>query len=485
MDESTLKGKTAKGLFWGGLSNGAQQLLNLFFGIFLARILNAEDYGMVGMLTIFTVIAGSLQESGFTIALVNKKDASHRDFNAVFWFSTFLGLALYIILFFCAPLIADFYHKPELIPLARFLFLGFLMSSTATAHNAVLFKRLMVKQKAIAQITGLTISGIVGVTMAFNGMAYWGIATQSVVNIMITNALFWYFSPWRPTLSINFRPLKQMFEFSSKILVTNIFIQTNNNIFSLLLGRLFSTAEVGYYTQANKWDNMGYSLIGNMVNGVAQPVLTAVSDDQDRQRNVFRKMLRFTSFISFPAMFGLALVAHELIVIAVTDKWLPCVTILQWLCIWGAFFPITTLYTNLIISKGKSNIYMWNTIVLGIIQVAALLFVHPYGIQTMIITFVLINVGWLFIWQYFVWRLLRLTLIKALKDILPFAFFALATMGVTYFITLSISNIFLVFTIKIIIATAIYIFTMWITNSVVFKESIQFLLNRKKEGKDD
>ena len=271
-----------------------------------------------------------------------------------------------------------------------------------------------------------------------------------------------------------------MFEFSSKILVTNIFIQTNNNIFSLLLGRLFSTAEVGYYTQANKWDNMGYSLIGNMVNGVAQPVLTAVSDDQDRQRNVFRKMLRFTSFISFPAMFGLALVAHELIVIAVTDKWLPCVTILQWLCIWGAFFPITTLYTNLIISKGKSNIYMWNTIALGVLQLVALLFAHPYGIQTMIITFVLINVGWLFIWQYFVWRLLRLTLIKALKDILPFAFFALATMAVTYFITLNVSNIYLVFTIKIIIATAIYIFTMWVTNSVVFKESMQFLLNRKK-----
>jgi len=480
MDESTLKKKTAKGLFWGGMSNGVQQLLNLLFGIFLGRILNAEDYGMIGMLTIFTVIAGSLQESGFTNALVNKKDASHEDFNAVFWFSMLLGLTLYIILFFCAPLIAHFYHKPELTPLARFLFLGFLISSTATAHSAILFKRLMVKQKAIAQISGLTISGIVGVTMAFNGMAYWGIATQSITYILITNTLFWYFSPWSPTLSINFRPIKKMFGFSSKILVTNIFIQTNNNIFSVLLGRLFSTAQVGYYTQANKWDSMGYSLIGNMVNGVAQPVLTAVSDDQSRQCNVFRKMLRFTSFISFPAMFGLALVAHELIVITVTDKWLPSVIILQWLCIWGAFFPITALYTNLIISKGKSNLYMWNTIVLGIIQLVTLLFVYSYGIQTMIITFVMINVVWLFVWQYFIWKLLGFTLIKALKDILPFAFFALAAMVVTYFITLGMSNIYIVFIAKIVIAAAIYIFTMWITSSVVFKESIQFLLNRKK-----
>jgi O-antigen/teichoic acid export membrane protein len=480
MDDSTLKGKTAKGLFWGGLSNGTQQLLNLLFGIFLARILNAEDYGMVGMLTIFVVIAGSLQESGFTNALVNKKNASHKDFNAVFWFSSLLGLTLYIILFFCAPLIADFYHKPQLIPLARFLFLSFLMSSTATAHNAVLFKRLMVKQKAIAQIVGLTISGIVGVTMAFNGMAYWGIATQSVVNIMVTNALFWYFSPWRPTFSIDFRPLKEMFGFSSKILVTNIFIQANNNIFSVLLGRLFSTSEVGFYTQANKWNNMGYSLIGNMVNGVAQPVLTSVSDNKDRQRGVFRKMLRFTSFISFPAMLGLALIANELIVIAVTDKWLPCVPFLQLLCIWGAFFPITTLYTNLIISKGKSNIYMWNTIALGALQLLTLLIVHPYGIQAMIIAFVIINVGWLLIWQYFVWCLIGLSLIAAIKDIFPFAAAALLTMISTYFITLHISNIYLLFVSKIIIAVAIYALIMWLCHSVVFKESIQYFFKRIK-----
>lgn len=479
MDETTLKGKTAKGLFWGGLSNGVQQFLNLFFGIFLARLLNADDYGMVGMLTIFTVIAGSIQESGFTNALANKRDAAHRDYNAVFWFSTLMGLTIYVILFFCAPFIADFYHKPQLVPLARFLFLGFLISSTATSHNAILFKNLMVKQKAVAQIIGLTLSGTAGVIMAANGMAYWGIATQSVVYILVVTLFLWHFSPWRPTLPIDFHPLKTMFGFSSKILVTNIFIQANNNIFSVLLGRLFSTKDVGYYTQANKWDSMGYSLISNMVAGVAQPVLAELSDDTDRQRNVFRKMLRFTAFVSFPAMLGLALVAKELIVIAVTDKWLPCVMILQMLCIWGAFFPITTLYTNLIISKGKSNIYMWNTIALGILQLTALLLIYPLGIEAMIGAFLVVNVGWLLIWQYFVYRLIRLNFWSALKDVSPFALFALLSMAVTYFITLAINNIYLSFVIKIVLAAAIYTFLMWVTNSVVFKESLQFLRKRK------
>lgn len=256
MSES-LKEKTAKGLFWGGFSNGIQQLLNLFFGIFLARLLNADDYGMVGMLTIFIAVAGTLQESGFTNALTNKREVTHKDYNAVFWFSTLTGITMYILLFLSAPLIADFYDKPELVPLARYLFIGFLISSSATAHNAVLFKNLMVKQKAMSQIIALTLSGIIGVIMAFNGMTYWGIATQSVVYILVVTICFWHFSPWRPTLNIDFRPLKSMFGFSSKILVTNIFTQINNNIFSVLLGKFFSEAEVGYYTQANKWKHNG------------------------------------------------------------------------------------------------------------------------------------------------------------------------------------------------------------------------------------
>ena len=274
MAEQSLKDKTAKGLLWGGISNGVQQLLNLAFGIFLARILTPADYGMVGMLAIFTAIAGTLQDSGFTSALANKKEVTHRDYNAVFWFSFLTGITLYIILFFSAPLIAAYYRQPDLIPLARFTFLGFVISSSATAHSAYLFRNLMVKQKAIAQIPALVISGTVGILMAYNGMSYWGIATQSLVYIAIINLCFWYFSPWRPTF----------------------FIQTNNNIFSAIIGRLFLPKDVGFYTQANKWNTMGASLISGTINSVAQPVLAQITDNSNRQQAVFRKMLRFTSY---------------------------------------------------------------------------------------------------------------------------------------------------------------------------------------------
>ena len=341
MAEQSLKEKTAKGLFWGGLSNGVQQLLNLFFGIFLSRILNAEDYGMVGMLSIFSLIAGSLQESGFTAALANKRDISHKDYNAVFWFSTGLSACLYLILFLCAPLIAEFYHTPELTALARYTFLGFFVASLGIAHSAYLFRNLMVKQKAMAVTIGLTASGTIGITMACLGFAYWGIATQSIVYVGTINICYWCFSPWRPTLTFDFKPLRGMLSFSSKLVVTNIFNHINNNIFTVILGKFYSGQEVGYFTQANKWNYMGHSLISGTVNSVAQPVLSSLSDERERQQRAFRKMLRFTAFISFPAMLGLSLIAPELIILTITDKWLPSAFILQLLCIGGAFIPIT------------------------------------------------------------------------------------------------------------------------------------------------
>lgn len=478
MTEQSLKEKTAKGLFWGGFSNAIQQLLNLLFGIILLRMLDATDYGMIGMLSIFTAVANSIQESGFTAALANKKVFCHEDYNAVFWFSFLIGISLYLLLFLCAPLIADFYHTPQLIPLSRFLFLGFLISSCGTAHNAVLFKKLMVKEKAKATITALLSSGTIGVVMAYNGMAFWGLAVQQITYIAIANALLWHFSKWRPTLSFNFKPIKEMFPFSSKLLITNVFHYVNDNIFSVLLGRFYTTQDVGYYTQANKWTNMGFSLISNMINGVSQPVLVETSSDTARQKNVFRKMLRFTAFVSFPSMFGLALIANEFILIAITAKWQACVPIMQILCIWGAFVPINYMYSNLLISKGKSNLFMWNTITQSLVQLIVLLCIISQGILVMAGIYTVINIGWLFIWHYFVNKQIQLSLWEALKDITPYMLISIAVIGSAHFLTLGFHNLYVLLILKIVIAICLYVFIMWMSKSVIFFECIQFI--RKK-----
>lgn len=482
----TLKEKTAKGLFWGGVSNGLQQLLNLVFGIFLARILNEEDYGMVGMLAIFSLIAATLQESGFTAAIVNKKQVAHKDYDAVFWFNIGFSLLLYLLLFAAAPLITLFYEKggqsdlSDLTALARYSFIGFFISSLGIAHSAYLFRNLMVKQRAISTVIALTVSGITGVTLAYLGFSYWGIATQNLVYIGTLTLCLWYFSPWRPSFQFDFTPLKGMIKFSYKLLITNIFNHVNHNLLTITLGKFYSVRDVGFYNQAYKWNGMGQQAIQGMINGVAQPVFASVSEDNERQKRVFRKMLRFAAFTSFPAMLGLGLIAKELISIAITDKWLESANMIQILCIWGAFVPIIHLYQQLLISKGKSQIFMWCVISLGILLLIATIAAYPYGLYTMLIVYVSINIGWLLVWHFFIWREINLNLLEALRDIIPYALIAAGVMIATHFITEPIMNIYIRFISKIVIAAALYVLFMWLTRSVTFKEGMQYLQKRKK-----
>lgn len=480
MSESSLKEKTAKGLFLGGFSNGIQQLLNLGFGIVLGRLLNDSDYGMVGMLTVFSAIASALQEGGFVSALTNRERVCHKDYNAVFWFSAFSSIIIYTLLFFAAPLIADFYEIPELIPLARFSFLGFVIASLNIAPRAYLFKNLKIKETTIVSISSLAVSGIVGITLAANGFAYWGIAAQSITYVVAMTILTFYFSRWRPSFQFDFKPIKEMIGFSSKLIITNIFNIINNNLFSVLLGRFYSEREVGNFTQANKWNGMGHTLITGMINGIAQPVFTSVANDKARQLAIFRKLLRFTAFISFPAMLGLSLVSKELIVITITEKWLASADILQVLCIWGAFIPIINLFSNLIISRGHSSIYMWNSISLSILQIIAVCAMFPYGLEWMLRVFVMINISWLFVWLVFVKREIGLTLRDMLKDISPYMLLSIALVVVAHYATRSIENLHLSMAAKILIVGSLYVLTLWKLHSVILQESIEFLLKKKK-----
>lgn len=480
MTEPTLRDKTAKGLFWGGIGNGVQQVLVLIFGIFFARILDENDYGLVGMLSIFTAIGAAIMDSGFTMALINRKGFKHEDYNSVFWFSLTAGTGMYIILFFCAPLIAVFFDEPELTNLSRVLFLWILLGSTGVAHNAVLLKKLMVKERAKIDITAITISQIIGIILAIKGFGYWALVYQTVLYALIGNILRWYYSGWRPSLSFHIQPLKEMLPFSIKILATGIFTQINLKIISVLLGRFYTKREVGFYTQGDKWATIGYGLLGNILRGVAQPILSEVSDNIDRQRHVFRKMLRFTAFISFPAMLGLALIAEEFIVITVTDKWLPSVSVLQLMCIMGAVNPISSLYSHLVITHGKSNIQLFNTIAMGAVQIIAILCTLPFGLYYMVMAFVVVNILWVFIWHYFAWKYIKITLFQAAKDIMPYLLTASGAMVITYFVTLSIENIYLLLGAKVIIAAALYSLMMWLSNSVIFRESIHYLFRRKK-----
>lgn len=480
----TLKEKTAKGLLWGGLSNGLLQLLSALFGIILLHLLTPADYGKIAVLLIFSGIASNLQESGFIAALCNKRDASHDDYNAVFWFNIIISGILYIGLWFASPLIADFYHEPVLTNLARYLFLGFLFSAFGTVQRAYLYSHMMVKQSSCINIISLILSNTIGVIMAWNGFAFWGLATQTVCYVVFAQIGNWYVSPWRPTFQINMRPAFEMFKFSSKLLITNLFGQLNSHVFSVLLGNNYNNTVVGHYSNARKWNDMALYTINGMISGVAQPVLAEIlksSDEDARERycKVFRKMLRFTSFVSFPCMLGLGLIAPEFIHIVAGEKWAESAPLLSMLCIYGAFYPINLLYSHMTVSRGRSGINMFCTIALCLIIWAGLICLSSWGLYQMITFFIIVNIAWLGVWQFFAWRMIRLSFWSVIKDIIPFFIFATIVMLVTWFVTQHIDNMVLRLISKIVIAVILYCGITFVSGAKIMRESIDYVLKKK------
>lgn len=475
----SLKEKTAKGLFWGAMNSGSTQVLNILFGIFLARLLSPADYGIIGILTIFTLIAGNLQSSGFTQALVNLKKPTDNDYNSVFWFNVLVSLTMYVVLFFCAPLIADFFHQSCLTSLSRFVFLSFFISSFGIAQNGYMMKNMMNKEITIVNFLALICSNIVGLVLAFNKMAYWSLAWQQVVFILVLNLGRYYYTGWRPNFHIDFGPVRKMFGFSVKLLVTNIINTISNNVLTFVFGRFYPINDVGNYSQAYNWDTKANSFVANTVGQIAQPVLSSIQDDSGREILVFRKMLRFTAFLSFPLMFGLTLVSREFILITIHEKWIASVPLLQILCISGAFMPIYTLYQNLAISRGRSDVYMWCNLGQVIGLLGLVLFCHQYGIQTMVIAYTLFIIAWLVVWQWMIKRFTGLGFFDVFKDIVPFMGCAALTMVITYFLTQSIENIYLLLGVRLLVAASIYFGIMKVLKVKILNECIAFAKRKK------
>ncbi len=477
--EPTLKEKTAKGFFWGGISSFLQQLIGLLFGIIISRILTNDDYGLVAMLAIFTALAGTFADSGFSSALINRKTIEHKDYNAVFWFSLIMSVTLYIALFFSAPLIAAYYNEPILVKLSRLSFLSFLFSGMGVAHNALLIKKIMVKERGIIDMVSVFFSGMIGVILALNGFAFWGIAIQQVSQSLITTMLRWYFSRWRPTFHFDFSPIKRMFSYSFKLLITDIFTQITNNILSVVFGRTYGKSITGYYAQGNKWATYGSFTIVGTFNSVAQPVLVEARSDIKRQVNVFRKMLRFGALITFPLLLGFAFVGKEFILITIGEKWLESVIFMQILCIWGINSYLQSLYTILMWSHEKSGIYMNVKIFLFISQIIVLFFCLSYDILVIICAFVILYYLSTLLFHYYANKIIGLRFADVIKDLLPYASATIIAIAVAWVASYKIDNLYLKIITKIIVTATVYIAILWRGNSVILKESLQYLKKRR------
>lgn len=472
---SELKNKTAKGLIWGGLGVAMSQVVSMIFGIFLARILSAEDYGIVGLLFVFSHLAMALTESGFVKGLINRPGTQHADYNAVFWFNILMGVGLYGVLFFCAPLIARFYHDARLVSLSRYMFLSVIFAGISIAPSTYLTKKMMIKQKSIISWCSLIVSSSLGLGLALKGFAYWGLVTQNLINYLVSVSLLFIVSKWKPTLPVSFTPVREMFRYSFNLLLKTVVDIINKNLFTIFLAKFFSLPMVGNYNQANKWSMMGYTTLGNTLLNVTQPMLVYANTDKARHKQAFRKIVRFAAFTGFPLMLGLAFIAKEFIVILITDKWIASASMMSILCIGYAFTTFSWVFSELLAERGRSSRHLFISIATCILQLGCLFLLHPFGISIMLLSNVGIQFLLMFLWFGLANKEIGYSLKEFLLDAFPYAGVAVFSILSAYFALHGVHNIYLLLVLKILVMSGLYIIILYLLNAKLLRESFEYL----------
>ncbi|MCM1093917.1 MAG: lipopolysaccharide biosynthesis protein [Lachnospiraceae bacterium] len=446
--------------------------------IIMARILTPEDYGLVGMLTIFIAISQSLIDSGFSQALIRKQDRSEVDNSTVFYFNIAVGVILYLILFFSAPLIAKFYNEPILIPLTRVISLSILINSFVVVQRALLTVNIDFKTQAKASFSAAIASGIVGITMAYTGWGVWAIVWYQITNLAVNVGLLWIFSKWRPQLVYSWKSFKELFFFGSKLAASGIIDTLYNNIFLIVIGKIFNASDLGYYTRAQQFAAFPSSNLTGIIQRVTFPVLCTIQDDDERLQSVYRRFLRLSAFLIFPLMIGLAAVAKPLVLLLLKEQWEFAATLLSIICLSMMWYPIHSINLNLLQVKGRSDLFLKLEIVKKCVGIAILCCTIPLGLVAMCWGTVLSSLISLIINTHYTGKLIQVGFLKQMKDLSPSLFYSFSMGAIVLGAIQFIKGDALQLTIGIILGIVYFIAITSITKSKDRRELISFIKSR-------
>lgn len=436
----SLKNKTVKGTVWSTLERFSVQGISFVVMIVMARILTPEDYGIVAMLSIFIAISQSIIDSGFSQALIRKQDRSEIDNSTVFYFNIGVGIILYLILFFSAPLIARFYEEPLLVPITRVIGLNLIFNSFCVVQRALFTINLDFKTQAKASLLGVIISGILGIWMAEKDFGVWAIVWQQLSNLSIVTIFFWVFSKWRPIWAYSWDSFKNLFGFGSKLLASGLLSTLYNNLYLIVIGKVFKASDLGYYTRANQFTDFASSNITGVFQRVTYPVLCTIQNDDVRLAEVYRKLLKTSAFIIFPLMMGMAAVAKPMVITFLTEKWLFSAVLIPIICFSQMWYPVHAINLNLLQVKGRSDLFLRLEIIKKMVGIGILCVTLPFGLIAMCWGSVVTSVICLAINTHYTGQLINLGFMIQMRDLFPIFLLSFTT-GITVFLTVSIISL--------------------------------------------
>lgn len=431
-----LKEKTVKGMTWSFTDNLVNTGLSFIVGIVLARLLSPHEFGIIGMIAIFIAISVSITDSGFSNALIRKNDATEADYNTVFYFNLVGSIILYLILFFSAPAISNFFKEPQLVKVTRVLGIVLIINGFAIIQRTILIKVVDFKLQTKISIIASISSGVIGIVMALDGWGVWSLVGMQIAKQILNTVFLWKYNYWRPTRGFSKQSFSELFGFGSKLLVSGIISTVYNNVFYVVIGHYYSAFQLGQYTRADQFNTIFSSNLTSAVQRVSYPVLSSIQDDPIRLKEAYKRLIKITMLITFTCMLCLVAVAKPLILLLIGIKWYQCIYYLQIICFAGMLYPLHAINLNILQVKGRSDLFLKLEIIKRTIGLAPILMGIYLGIEYMLWGSVGVSFLAYFLNAHYSAELIDYTSFSQIKDIIPTFFVsggvALCMWGLTF-----------------------------------------------------
>lgn len=377
--------KTKVGMIWNIFEKICIQITSFILNIILARLLSPNDYGMIGMLTVFLTFSNVFIDSGLSRALIQKQDRCEEDYSTALYFNIGISIVLYVILYFSAPLIAGFYKTPELIKLQRVFYIYLVLNSLIVVQNSQLQINVNFKKIAIINTVTQLTSGIIGIISAYFGVGVWALVIQSLSKSGLAALLHWGFSKWRPHTGFSLKAFKRLFNFGSKLLLSGLLGTVYNNITSLVIGRIYTPEDLGYFTRAQQFPELTSGTLSSVMQTSTFPLLASLQDKKDNLAFIFKRLINITSMFVFPAMIGLAVLAEPIVFVLLGEKWMATAPLLFWLALSYVFRPINILNMNILNAIGRSDLFLKVDLVKIPLDIILMVITFPIGLKAVVV----------------------------------------------------------------------------------------------------
>ena len=479
--EESLKKKTVKGLGWSALDNAARYGMQFVIGIVLARLLSPDDYGLLGLVGIFTVVCTALVNGGFTTALIRKKDATEDDYNTVFICNLGMSLLLYVVTFFCAPLIANFFERQELTALVRVSSLGLIIGAFGLVQQTRLTKRIDFKTQTKITLVASAVSGVVGIGMALAGFGVWALVGQQLTTHTLSTIQLYIYNRWLPRLRFSTKSFHNLFGFGWKMMVSALIDAVWKELYQVVVGKFYSPVTLGQYTRGKHYAKLFSQNLTTIVQRVTYPVLSSIQDDKQRMVSAYRRIIRTSMFITAVALFFLGAVSEPLIYCMIGPKWHEASTYLPLICLGSTLYPLHAINLNMLQVQGRSDLFLGLEVVKKVIALAPLFIGAFIGIMPMLWANIAVGIIAYFLNSYYSGRMLGYSSWMQLRDIAPSYVLAIAIALPVWFMKYLPLSYWIVLPMQIAVGTTVFFFICKLFKMNEYKDIMDILKHSIKK----